>query len=69
MIVEWVCDGAIRDQHEEFFVGCDNTVSDDRLWQDKYNLRHAQIPSFISEQQAKKVNHTYSNVHMYSKIV
>ena len=74
MIFEWICDGQIRDIHEEvkmmsikfyydcsyslilqFFVAFDNSVTNDRLWHDKYNLRTAQIPSFISEKQAKKV--------------
>lgn len=55
MIFEWICDGQIRDIHEEFFVAFDNSVTNDRLWHDKYNLRTDQIPSFISEKQAKKV--------------
>jgi hypothetical protein len=36
-------------------VSFDNSVTSDRLWHDKYNLRTAQIPSFISEKQARKV--------------
>jgi gamma-tubulin complex component 3 len=55
MILEWICDGQIRDIHEEFFVAFDNSVSNDRLWHDKYNLRLTQIPTFMSESQARKV--------------
>ena len=55
MILEWICDGQIRDIHEEFFVAFDNTVSNDRLWHDKYNLRVQQIPTFITESQARKI--------------
>lgn len=55
MILEWICDGQIRDIHEEFFVAFDNTIPNDRLWHDKYNLRTEQIPTFITEQQARKI--------------
>ena len=43
----------------KFFVSFDNSVTNDRLWHDKYNLRTAQIPSFISEKQARKVIKKY----------
>lgn len=39
----------------KFFVGFNNSIPNERLWHDKYNLRKSQIPSFISEDQAKKV--------------
>ncbi|RNA07269.1 gamma-tubulin complex component 3 -like protein [Brachionus plicatilis] len=55
MIIEWICDGQIRDIHEEFFVGFNNSIPNERLWHDKYNLRKSQIPSFINEDQAKKI--------------
>lgn len=55
MIIEWIYDGQIRDQHEEFFVSSDTSVVNDRLWHDKYRLRPGQIPSFINEEQANKV--------------
>lgn len=55
MIIEWIYDGQIRDQHEEFFVSSDTSVVNDRLWHDKYKLRPGQIPSFINEEQANKV--------------
>jgi gamma-tubulin complex component 3 len=55
MIIEWICDGQIRDAHSEFFVSFDNSITNDRLWHQKYQLRYQQLPAFIKEDQAKKV--------------
>ena len=33
-----------------------NSTTNDRLWHSKYNLRVAQIPAFIKEDQARKVS-------------
>ena len=43
----WIFDGELRDECEEFFVGMDPTVPDDRLWQDKYTLNRTMVPKFI----------------------
>jgi hypothetical protein len=39
----------------KFFVASDPQVKDDRLWHDKYSLRAEMVPSFLSVEQAKKV--------------
>ena len=44
----------------QFFVAADPTVKNDRLWHDKYSLRKSMIPTFISTDQAKKVNLSFT---------
>lgn len=40
----------------------DPTVKTDRLWHDKYSLRKSMIPTFITMDQARKVDtHTNTN--------
>lgn len=55
MIRKWVATGELQDPFEEFFVASDPSVPKDRLWQDKYSLRKAMVPSFIGEQLALKI--------------
>lgn len=45
MLTQWLLDGALEDPHHEFFIAADPTVSDDRLWQDKYSIRFVQVIS------------------------
>lgn len=55
MLTQWLLDGTLEDPHHEFFIASDHTVSDDKLWQDKYSIRWCMLPSFISKSQAQKV--------------
>ncbi|XP_076030777.1 gamma-tubulin complex component 3 homolog isoform X2 [Oratosquilla oratoria] len=55
MLTQWLLDGQLEDSYHEFFIAADPTVSDEKLWQDKYSLRYSMLPSFISAQQAHKV--------------
>lgn len=55
MLTQWLLDGALEDPHHEFFIAADPTVSDDRLWQDKYSIRWSMLPSFINKSQAQRV--------------
>lgn len=54
-IIHWIYDGELEDIYHEFFVASDPTVKDDRLWHDKYSLRKSMIPSFLNQDQAKKI--------------
>lgn len=55
MIQSWISSGELRDPFGEFFIAGDASVSTDRLWQDKYTVRKAMVPSFISQDMAKKI--------------
>uniref|UniRef100_T1JNK7 Uncharacterized protein n=1 Tax=Strigamia maritima TaxID=126957 RepID=T1JNK7_STRMM len=55
MLDRWIFDGELEDQYSEFFVAADPTVSDDKLWHDKYKLRKSMVPNIISMSQAKKI--------------
>ncbi|KAH8861843.1 Gamma-tubulin complex component 3 [Schistosoma japonicum] len=54
-ISQWIYDGHLDDPYQEFFVESDMSVKMDRLWYDKYNLRHNMIPRFITSTQANKI--------------
>ncbi|VDP60392.1 unnamed protein product, partial [Schistosoma mattheei] len=54
-ISQWIYDGHLDDPYQEFFVESDTSVKMDRLWYDKYNLRHNMIPRFITSSQANKI--------------
>lgn len=49
MLSRWLLDGEIEDPYSEFFIEILPEVSTDRLWHDKYRVREALLPSFISK--------------------
>ncbi|KAI8983447.1 Spc98 family-domain-containing protein [Pilobolus umbonatus] len=55
MLQRWVYEGELDDPYDEFFVACDEEVSDDQLWQSKYSIREGMLPSFISKEIAQKI--------------
>nr|XP_054771270.1 gamma-tubulin complex component 3 homolog [Lytechinus pictus]XP_054771271.1 gamma-tubulin complex component 3 homolog [Lytechinus pictus] len=55
MLDRWIFDGQLEDKYNEFFVGADPSVKDEKLWHDKYSLRKSMIPSFITMEQARKI--------------
>jgi gamma-tubulin complex component 3 len=55
MLRMWIYEGELEDPYEEFFVGCDDSVSEEELWQKKYTFREGMLPSFISNTLAQKV--------------
>jgi gamma-tubulin complex component 3 len=55
MLRRWVYEGELEDPYEEFFVGCDDSVSEEEWWQRKYTFREGMLPSFISNTLAQKV--------------
>ncbi len=55
MIKTWMIEGEINDPFNEFFVDTDLNVPDDKLWKSKYSLNYIMIPSFLSNELAKKI--------------
>ncbi|KAI9286402.1 Spc98 family-domain-containing protein [Umbelopsis sp. AD052] len=55
MLRMWIYEGELEDPYEEFFVGCDDSVSEEELWQKKYTFREGMLPSFISNTLAQKI--------------
>lgn len=49
MLSKWLLEGEIYDPHSEFFIEILPEVGPDRLWSDKYRVREAMLPSFISK--------------------
>ncbi len=58
MIQQWMLQGEINDPYFEFFIETDYTVTDDRLWTHKYKLNYIMIPTFLTNQLAKKILQT-----------
>jgi len=54
MIKSWMLEGEINDPFDEFFVKMDPSVSDARLWTEKYTLNYVMIPKF------KRIEHQLS---------
>ena len=55
MIKTWMIEGEINDHFNEFFVDTDPNIPDDKLWKSKYTLNYIMIPSFLSNELAKKI--------------
>jgi gamma-tubulin complex component 3 len=60
MLQQWIYDGELSDPYLEFFVAEQHNLSDERggatsVWEDKYKLLSAAIPSILTEQFANKV--------------
>ena len=52
-LVSWIFDGELLDKSLEFFIACDESAKEDKLWRSKYSIRHSMLPSFISEDLAE----------------
>lgn len=55
MLSRWLLDGVIEDPHGEFFIDSLAEINADRLWHDKYRVREALLPNFISLEMAKRI--------------
>ena len=55
MLNSWVFDGELFDKSFEFFIACDESSKQEKLWRSRYSLRHTMLPSFISKELAQKV--------------
>ncbi|GBN57617.1 Gamma-tubulin complex component 3 [Araneus ventricosus] len=55
MLSNWIYCGELDDTYEEFFVAANTTGCAVNLWDEKYSLNKAMIPSFITMDQARKI--------------
>ena len=68
MLLRWICDGTLEDPFNEFFIASDPKVSSDRLWHDKYSIRHSMIPKFMSLSWAKKILATGKSINFLHEV-
>ena len=67
MIKTWMIEGEINDPYREFFVDTDPQVPDSRLWMHKYKLNYIMIPSFLTNELAKKIMQTGKAVNFIKR--
>ena len=67
MIKTWMIEGELNDPFQEFFVNMDPNVPDDLLWTNKYELKHSMIPSFLTNDLARKILLTGKAVNFIKK--
>lgn len=67
MIKTWMIEGELNDPFEEFFVKMDAEVQDQFIWTNKYHLKHAMIPSFLTNDLARKILLTGKAVNFIKK--
>lgn len=68
MISKWMLEGGIDDTFGEFFVESLAEVGADRLWHDKFRLRHNMLPNFISMELAVKILKTGKSINFLREI-
>ncbi|KAF0304775.1 Gamma-tubulin complex component 3 [Amphibalanus amphitrite] len=68
MLSQWMFDGELEDRHSELFIAADPSVTDDRLWHDKYQLRDSQIPSFLTVEQARQILATGKSINFLRQV-
>lgn len=68
MLSKWLLEGEIDDPHSEFFVEILPEVEPDRLWSDKYRVREAMLPSFISRELANKILVTGKSINFLREV-
>ncbi|GAB6019866.1 Gamma-tubulin complex component 3 [Chamberlinius hualienensis] len=68
MLRRWVIEGELDDLYGEFFVVAEPGVSKDRLWDEKYRLKEAMVPSFITVEQAYKILSTGKSINFLKHV-
>ncbi|XP_053948328.1 gamma-tubulin complex component 3 isoform X1 [Anastrepha ludens] len=68
MLSHWLLEGEINDPHGEFFIECLAEVGPDRLWHDKYRVRTAMLPNFVSTEMAHKILVTGKSINFLCEI-
>jgi len=67
-LIAWIFDGELDDTFHEFFVASDPQVVPERLWHDKYTLRRAMIPAFLSLEQANNILSTGKSINFLRQL-
>lgn len=68
MISKWMLEGGIEDTHGEFFIESLDEVGADRLWHDKFRLRHSMLPKFVTLELADKILKTGKSINFLREI-
>ncbi|CAI2385190.1 unnamed protein product [Moneuplotes crassus] len=67
MIKTWMIEGELNDPFQEFFVSMDPNVPNDLIWTQKYDLKPSMIPSFLTNDFARKILLTGKAVNFIKK--
>jgi gamma-tubulin complex component 3 len=68
MLLRWITDGELDDPYKEFFIESCAEVAGERMWHEKYQVRDAMVPSFISRSQAKKILGTGKSINFLREV-
>ncbi|XP_043466471.1 gamma-tubulin complex component 3 [Leptopilina heterotoma] len=68
MLMRWITDGELDDPYQEFFIEARADVAGDRMWHEKYQVRNAMVPTFISKSQAKKILGTGKSINFLREV-
>lgn len=68
MLTRWLLEGEICDPYGEYFIECRTEVRPESLWHDKYRLRTAMLPKFISTKLANKILVTGKSINFLCEI-
>uniref|UniRef100_A0A0C9S147 Tubgcp3_0 protein n=1 Tax=Fopius arisanus TaxID=64838 RepID=A0A0C9S147_9HYME len=68
MLIRWITDGVLDDPFQEFFIEARPNVNGDRMWHEKYLVRDAMVPSFISKSQARKILGTGKSINFLREV-
>ncbi|XP_065164565.1 gamma-tubulin complex component 3 isoform X2 [Atheta coriaria] len=68
MLSKWLLDGELNDPCGEFFIEARMIKDVERLWHDKYHVRKAMIPTFITVDQANKILATGKSINFLRQI-
>eukprot|EP00095_Tigriopus_kingsejongensis_P010994 maker-scaffold281_size224178-snap-gene-1.36 protein:Tk10994 transcript:maker-scaffold281_size224178-snap-gene-1.36-mRNA-1 annotation:"gamma-tubulin complex component 3" len=68
MLLRWISDGTLEDPYNEFFIASDPKIQGDRLWHEKYSIRHSMIPKFLSLAWVKKILATGKNINYLHEV-
>lgn len=55
MIKSWISFGNFQDPFDEFFIYSQYYIEEKDLWKKKYSIRNDMMPSYISQEMAKKI--------------